>query len=828
MNSPTTLFTAAEIGRCLACTSQNVRNALRAVPPGGKKIVSGVETVAWQLDKLPNSLVAKLGTKATFHGFPTPLLYLQNAPRANRDRVSSAHVADEEITRAQKLKIAFTRCLTQPERPVAELARIASEDYRREFGHSVSDRHLRELIDRTIKRDQGHRNFARIDLYFSERPAKRLVQPSRLTNSFRFDELDAHFATLRDRTRPALAEIAHSWREVIRLIADRLTIGADEIKLKRELRAYLVMAAPFLGDSEAVIKRTLNRKLREAVEKGFDQITDRRLLSKKTGRGRPSDFDAMIKLLAQHTVFFCGKRESQSYRQLYMGTTHNGDRFSEEFRLAYPFDCRRAKSRIPTCVRRAVTPMVAAMWAERLGPRARRLTMPSIHRDWSEVLAGDSYTSDDVTLNHPIVDWHERGEYEFNGRRFNVVRPQFLPVVDERTGNPLGFSLAPAPNYNSWQIRTLIARICMRPEIGLPFKRFAFEKGLWSSRNVAALSSWSEVDESFVRRGISLSVRHATTPKAKIIEQVIGALQNLDEYAPGYVGRSEQTVKHEREQRFLQKLKRVGQPQKAEVDPTEMFMTTERCAEMLIDVMRRFADEPQNGERLAGLSPAEGWEQLCRGRAHHVLPNELRFLLATAESVQTVTNEGIVLRIGTRKNYYSGAAQLGALIGEKVRVRYNPELPEQITVSHLASDPKGQQPFSVPLFDRVRAHDATSDEFARARFSQKQFVEYGRALYRELAPKANLTITRADLGSPELRSAGAAHNRLERECIDLTSERESARDEIEQLASRHNLAIDPKKVRRPKRVVSHLRKVADLKAKILAKEAAAASHGEVT
>jgi hypothetical protein len=703
---------------------------------------------------------------------------------------------------------------------ISERARMLADDYRAEFGRSVSDRHLRTLITRIIDRDNGHGNFARLELYFPERPKKRISRPSPFVASFCFDELDHVFSTLRDRTKPTVAEIAYCWREVIKVWADRLTSGADEIKLKREIREYLLRSAPFMGESAQAVKRNLNRKIREAIEHGMETIVDGRLQPARIGR-KPADFEAMIKLLAQHAIFYCGGRASQAYRQLHMGTAHTGERFSDDFRAAYPFDCRRAKSRMPNCVRDAVRPMIAATRAIHLGPRAARLAMPSIRRDWNEVLAGASYTSDDVTLNHYLVDWHEQGQYEFDGRRFNVVRPQFLPVVDERTGNPLGLSLAPAPTYNSWQIRTLIARICMRPEIGLPFDRFTFEAGIWKSRNVRELSNWATIDENFERHGIRLTERHATTPKAKIIEQVIGALQNLDEYSAGYCGRSEQSVKYERLQCFLQKLKRVGQPQKAEVDPTELLMTTEKCVEMLLQVMQRFAAEPQNGERLSGLSPVEGWQQLSGGRMHNVLPESLRYLLATAESTQTVTSEGIALQIGRFTHCYCGSEQLGALIGEKVRVRYNPELPEQISVSHIASDPTARRPFAVPLFERVRAHDATADEFRSARADQSRFVSYGRALYRELAPKSNLTICRAEIGSPDLRAAGEAHNRLERECIDLNSERDAARSTIEQLAARQNLSIDPAKVRRPDRVAKHLRAVEDLKARIRATEATA-------
>jgi hypothetical protein len=816
------LYTAAELAHVIACTAQNIRKQLGDRRPDGEKRVSGMMAAAWQFGSIPSPIMEKLTQLASRHGYSTPLQLLQNLPkRATVPRLTT--VSDTEIGKAQKLQRAFAICFLQPaETPIAELARMAAPGYQREFGRKISDRHLRDLITKILRRDRGDRNFERLDLYLSERPSSNASKPSPLAVAFRLNELDQAFATVRDRANPTLSEIAFCWREVVKVWADRIAAGADEIKLKQQLRGYILHSAPFLGDTAAAVKRNLNRKIRGAVERGIDTIVDGRLQPNRT-KGKPSDFDAMIKLLAQHSIFHCGGRESQAYRQLHMGTAHNSDRFSEDFRAAYPFDCRRAKSRMPNSVRNAVRPMIEATKAIHLGPRAARLAMPSIRRDWSAVLAGASYTSDDVTLNRYVYDWHEDGEYEFDGRRFNVIRPQFLPVVDERTGNPLGFSLAPAPTYNSWQIRTLMTRICMRPEIGLPFERFLFELGVWNSRNVQALVGWALIDESFERHGICLSVRHATTPKAKIIEQVIGALQNLDEYAPGYIGRGEQRVKYEGVQKFLLTLKRVGQPLKQAVNPAELLMSKDECADMLSEVLQRFADEPQNGERLDGLSPAEGWLQLSGGRAHQVLPETLRFVLGTEESEPTVGSEGIRLRIGNRWNYYFGSDRLGELVGEKVRVRYNPEFPEQVVVSHLASDPHGLQPFAVPLFQRVPASGATADEFRSARDHQARFTSYGRALYRELTPKSNLTVCHSEIGSPELRAAGEANNRLERDCIELNSERETERGEIKQLAARLNLDIDPAKSRRPVRQAKYLRSIAERKAKIQALEQTEAS-----
>lgn len=814
-------FTAAEMARCLNCSAQNVRKLLKHIRPTTTKVISSVQAAAWSFGSLPSPIIAKLARAASRHGFQTPLQLLQNPPR-REESISFSRVVPSGLEKAQKLQRALARCFQGSiDASVADLARRAAPDYARQFGKAVSDRHLRNLIKRTIDRDAGDQNFARLELFLAAAPARVGPKTPSRFDAVKFARLDAVFAMIADRNRPTLSDIAYCWREILKLIDERLAEGDNEIRLKQQLRIHIVRNASFLGATDIAVKRALNRKMREAIDGcGIDQLRDGRIEPKP----RPDlveQFEADIKLCAKHVTFYCGKRESQAYRQLHEGTSHNGERFSKEYRTAFPFNVRRAKSRIPNWFRTAVQPMVRVMWSQRLGPHAARLALPSIHRDWSEVLAGDRYTSDDATLNRPVIGWHDRGEYEFDGRRFNVVRPQFLPVIDERSGMPLGFALLPSPTYNSWVIKTLMARICMRPEIGLPYSGWLFERSIWSSRNVEALASWSHIDESFARFGVQLSIKHATTPKAKIIEGVIAALQNLDEFAPGYIGRNEQLVKFERDQKFLQQLKRVGQPRKAEVDPREMFMTMSECEEMLADVMLRFANEPQNGKRLDGLSPAEGWKQMSGGKAHVLLPDSLRYLLATAESVRTVTNEGVELRIGRTQKYYCGSEQLGSLVGERVRVRFNPELPETIAVTHIAADPRGLRPFSVPLFREVRAHDATREDFAEAREHQNRFASYGRALYRELAPTDNRTISHSQIGSEDMRAAGQAHNRLEREFIQLRESTVEDRRAIRRLAEKHGIAINPSNVRNTSRTRRSLERLPELEAKILAAEQAA-------
>ena len=834
MSGPGSIFTAAEFARCLDCTAQNVRKALKSCPPSPEgKIVSGVETAAWRFDALPSPLVARLAKAATRHGHATPLQFLQNAPRREKPHPSLARVSDAEIARAQKLQRALAPCLrSSNELPVAQLARIAAPDYQREFGHPVSDRHLRDLIDRTLKRDRGHCNFDKLELYLSERPGKRSARPSPLSASFRFDELDAVFATVRDRTKPTLSEIQYCWREVIRLWDDRVAGGADEVKLKQLLCEYLRGAAPFMGKSIGALKKNLYRKLRAAIGGGgLAALTDGRLRPARRRGRKPADFEANIKMAVRHSVKYCEKRDSQAYRQLHEGTTHNGERFSESFRNAFPFDCRSAKSQMPTCVRAAMRAAVKTSWPHHLGPRAVKHARPHGRRDWSGVLAGDGTVTDDVTGDHDVHEFREDGEYECDRGRFNYGRVQWLPIFDELTTLPHGISVRLAPQYSQWMIFTGLSRVFRDPRIGMPNKWLTLELGRYASHLVNELVTWAEVDDALIRQGLELTIKRAHSPQAKAqAEGPIGRIQRLFAYGLGYVGHNERNVPYERAQRFKARLKRFGQPTKPGVDPAEGSMSLDAYAAELERVCERYANEPQNGEILRdrlgrGLSPVEGWNQLKSNKPQRVLPPELMFLLLPRPSLQTVTTDGVCVRnFEGFTNFYWDSDKLGALVGEKVSVRFNPELPEQVAVAHHATDPNGRNAFAVPLSTRLPAKNATRQQLADHAASRARFTNYGKTIYREFCFGDNTTIASATWGTPELRAAGEAHNRLERDCIELNGQRESARRAIKLLGARQNIGIDPAKVRRPDRVVKHLQDVEGAKARIRALEAQAASQ----
>lgn len=828
MNPPEAeVFSVGEIATAIGWTKRRVQAALDRTPATALKRIAGQAAGAWSVPTLPRIIAEQLEITRRVHHYRTVSDVLRDPTRPWQlvragVVIPLARVSDAALTRAGKLQQALARALALPEdAPMTDRARLAAADYSKVFGDKVSDRHLRRLIGRTMERDRRAFRFDRLELYIEEDASVERqagTSPSPMIAA-EFPELAEAFATLAKPAEPTPTETAFCWRRIVETLADRTAAGGDEGKIKRALRAYVLRCAPFLSDSHEAFKRNLNRKLRAAGEHGINALIDAR--GERSGhRRKPADWNENILLLARHTLA-CGGRESQAFRDLFLGETRSGEQFSEGFRGHFDYDVRSAKSYVPHSVRAELRPMIEAATPLLHGPKAARLAAPSISRDWSNVPAGASYSGDDFTLNHPLYDWCEDGEYEFDGRRFHVTRAQTLLFCDERSRLILGYHVAPRPFYVADDIFTAISRLCMDPAIGLPFLRFLFERSLWKSTKVRGLVEWPKLDEALARQGINLTMHHATTPRAKVIERIGGMIQSIMQPAPAYVGRNERLDNFERVQKFLASLKRVGQPIKADVDPAEALMSKEAfCAELdrSIDLYNR---EPQGGENMGNRSPGEVWAQESPNRAHIVLPDSLRYLLSSHVSDQKVTREGVKISLPGGARFYSDSARLGELIGERVRVRFNPELPDMATVCHLASDPRELNPFTVGRGPALPAVGATDEAHAECQAKRKRFTEYGRTVFRAIAPRRNLTIRNEALGSAESRERGNRIETLQQEHVEISTTRERHRGEIEQLATRQNLHIDAGKARRPERVTAELRRADELEQEIKRMEAQA-------
>jgi hypothetical protein len=820
-------YSAAEIAAAIGWSKRRVASALNYVLCSAVKIVSGNRAEAWTVSVLPENLLREIERLREIHNFRTADELLQNPTRRWQPAIKITQLCETDVRRAGRLREALDRALSADEQSsISERARLALPDYQRVFGE-ISDRQLRTLIARTMDRDRGARDFARLEIYL---PDKARPKASSLAE-VQFPELVDDFATLSDSNNLTVTDRAFCWRKIIESYSAKVSTGQKANAVKRALCNFLLAELPNLAGNAEALRRNFERKLETATKSGLEALIDRR--AEKSGRRRKlENWNEDIQKLARQARHETGARISQAYRELHEGTTANGDQFSAAFRERFSFDVRRGKSDVPNTIRAAVRPILKATEAIARGSKAARLSGPSFRRDWSNVCAGDSYSADDFTLNHPFIEWDENGEFVFEGERFNLTRGQTLLFCDERSLRVHGYYLTPRPNYGAGTICAGINRICMDEAIGLPFRRFLFERGAWKARAVKSAVDWARIDQVFLQEGVEFrsrqsvpglpSIVHATTPKAKIIERIGGAIQNLMEGAPGYVGRNQRLDGPEATAKAIAHLRRCDQRCKSDSDPGKVFLTKEQFCAELENVIRRFNAEPQNGEMLPGLSPEEGWKQFHRkdGPAHKVLPDSLRYLLSTESTDVTVTDEGVTLRSrGRSPRNYCGHSRLGELIGEKVRVRFNTETPEVITVCHLRSDPKELNPFSVSIDPSIPAIDALPTDFQKARGTRQAFRKFGRDIYRVIAPKFNLTVLNENAGSNDARRAGEALIAANREHDALNGARRLAGHKAAKIAARHNVRVDPLKLQRPERALKIAEKMDSLRARIVENEA---------
>lgn len=815
------IFAASEIAQAIGWSKPRTLSALKQSPRSGTKQISGNDAPAWSIAALPECLVRELERLQTVYRYRSPGDVLRHPTKQWQPATPLLKTREQDRREAERLREALATALALPEEaPLAERARTAAPAFHRAFGRTASPRHLERLISRTLDRDRGAHQWQRLELYLADDARPAAASPRPLPASA-FGELAEDLAMVSNATAPTPEDKSYCWRKVVEFFHSRCDAGAKAARLKRELCDFLLGAAPYLGESALAVKRNLNRKLALAAQEGVAALVDQRGTN-SGNRRRPADWDFNIQLFAKWTLARHG-RESQAWRELYLGTTPTGEQFSESFREYYGYDVRTDKSRVPTSARDAIRSIIKAATPHQLGPRAARIAEPAMFRDWRDTPSGSWFQQDDATLDLYWLNWHETGEYIYEGQRFSVTRGQWIPMVDLRSDNPLSGLLIPFKSYNSRDILTANARTFLDPAVGMPRKGVFYEHNVWEALRLKAQFSFAQIDEAFARQGISLAKRHVNLPRTKIIERVIGRSHNLLDHLPGWVGNDEQNQRFERVHRFLLSLRRVDQPRKAEVDPRKMLLTKAELHDELAKAMQQFAAEPQGrGGRLEGLSPAEAWKQFSDGRPREVLPDSLRYLLTTESSIQKVGDNGVKVRIGSRDEYYFGSERLSELRGERVRVLYNPELPDLVSVIHPRTDPKGVKPFSVPLFNRLPATTATTEDFARARDHQRAFARFGENSFRVYLKSWNLTVRNEGLGTPELRNTGDRLNAIESAHRAAQTTRQRHRGEIQTLAARHNLDIDPAKVRDPERVVSSLQRADELEEQIRRMEAAEA------
>jgi len=582
-------------------------------------------------------------------------------------------------------------------------------------------------------------------------------------HELRFEDLhrplEDTFAALANRTAPTLEDRPYLWDGAFRHFEDlcaEYPTGHDHRQIKRSLLRYLKQASPGLAKTNNSLRKTFNENLRLWQDGGriASALADQRPLNSGRDGARlcPECRQKLIGAAAS-----LDGNESQAWRRL-----QQAGQLCPKCAAAWTFNVRQNKSYVPASVRQAVTPDVETALPYRRGPKFSRLTGPYIPRDWNDTGPGDWFSADDVTWNHYYWFTDDDGQKQ-------IARGECLLQTDLRTGYPLGFLMI-AGKYNSQHIRALMLRVHDLEIVshgetvkagGLPHLGCYYEQGVWAARLIEGprrrgceWNPWRETERGLREHGLNLDVRHATSPRAKPIEGLLRILQERMRSEPGFVGFNERTDGREVMQDFL------GRVRSGKEHPGNELPSMEQWRARVAAILQEFADDPQNGKMLPGVSPAEAWwngigpKPGIAEKPLRRLPDEARFLLATHKRPVDVKAQGIRFRIGKREFLYWGES-LAPYVHRRVLAFFNLECPELL----VCSDMERQHYFTVkavsaPAMTASREHQA---ELSRQRAA---FTKPAKTLFGSLPKPLAATITRDTEPDESTRELGAFVNEV--------------------------------------------------------------------
>lgn len=557
--------------------------------------------------------------------------------------------------------------------------------------------------------------------------------------SLHADLLEAFNAHLPERKNLSRADLEWLWAETLRHYeALAIVPPQNEARaLKSSLIDFLLANVPGLartsGPRQArALRRMFDRKLAAFTKGGRTALRDGR--ETKSGFYRTVLCPGCLKMLVDLAILHGGTK-SLAWCEL-----KKSGRLCFDCASRHRFNVREYKSYVPHSVRKAVTPVVDAALPWLKSDAAGRMAGPYIPRDYSDTVPGDYFVGDDVTWNHEIFS------YDLNGCQF-LHRVECIYFGDERTSYPLGFLLI-AGHYNSRHIRRALLNV--HDLFGLPHKGLKLENGVWSSRTVRDETDRHEIrfrenEDGLKTFGELIGIRHALprNPRTKVVEGDFKILQERMRREPGFVGFNERAEKSDTQKDFERRV-RTGKE-----DARNGAMSFEELRRCVSAILQEFANEPQNGSRNPGRSPAEAWREGVNAKPLRKLPLDARWIFATSRRRVTVTTRGILLPFNKNEKWTYADDKLARFLGREVWAYYHLDCPELLTVSDFK-----RTEFMTIKGIRLPANTATPEQLSEAHRQIAEFNRTPKTIAGAVVNPLVATITRDNDFTPEQLQIG--------------------------------------------------------------------------
>lgn len=589
----------------------------------------------------------------------------------------------------------------------ATVEEVGLRDFAHVFGRPISSKTFWRVLDRTLERDRGAREFKRIELYLPGNYTSRKKRKDVRESLSHLPTLANSVLAVADVNCPTATELQLIWVAACEEWQTLTAAGSAEKRAAKIVLAGLEASGIDLARSSRALRVAFKRKLDRWTAGNHSVKSIKDLRTERSGNRRQVALSEEDRNLLVARALTGGL--SRAWREAWAK-----DELSPALRQMYT-GTKASKSYVPRRIRDLIAPDVARLERIHHGPRQAALNGAWIPRDWSGIAPGDWYQADDTTL--PLYYWEEDGQ-----GGYSILRGQCLLMIDCRVLRILSFALHSERNYTAKVIRGLILKT--HDDYGLPREGFYFENGTWRSSKLLKGAN-DEIPSEDTELGLREWVRfiHAKpgNARAKVVERVIGIMQDRMEDQPGYCGRNELIEKFER----LQVSMRDARAERRH--PSEFLLHRDEWCDRLAALCEAYNDEAQDGKMLNGLSPRQAWDRWSNAsRPLTRLNGEMRYLLSNHRRPLKIGRNGICVEIGKERHYFR-SEDTGRLIGSTVQVYFDPEDLSSVFMMHA------DRAVVVPAAPVIPAIGATREEMHAAQVSVDAHNRPARTLYRAIA-----------------------------------------------------------------------------------------------
>ncbi|HSY20268.1 MAG TPA: hypothetical protein VK815_18125 [Candidatus Acidoferrales bacterium] len=727
MSKALNTFTAAQIAAALGVKRQAVQWHLRDVLPAGVQIVAGNEAAAWTVDQLPASLDAVAREKG-FRDAGAAVMASQalkegggKAGALCRCQLPSPlpleKICDEDIQAACKLREALRPWLIDYARH--DLTRGAAEqrgvqDYRRIFGHEISPRYWRELLERGRQRDNGLEQWDTLSLYLPGRVRPKVTAADVVSEALASDFNDlqkfidgcSNPANLSEQEREGL------WVLAMRKHFELIRAGACESSSSRRVREFLFARVKCLAPTSNALRMAFERRRAAWNPEQPDSIQDGRKQNGIRFNYSPKD----VRRVRHSAATKNGGRIDAAWREEY-------NRLSAETRQRHPYSRRCPHAFLKQVNREKVD---ALYLLSEKGKRALRGSIGGVERSAESVKSMDRWAVDDWTSN-VVVRFKNADGTE------SLIQPQIITVMDFASRKWVACIMSNDKGPNTRLVNTAILN---------GFKRHGVPRQLWLENGFVfgkSLEINGKVDEQgrTVTAGLAqygCTVHHfdkmSPTSKGEL-EKSFDLVQRQMERHPGYGGRLQMTDASEtfkREQRLIQSGK---------MDAQKCRYTFDEFVLAMRDLVKQYNSTPQYG-LLDGMTPDEAFQAKARADDPPIrFDGQLEWMLVNKRELVTVEAGGV--KIPRLKITVRGGELLNH-IGEELWALIDRE--DDSMVTFMSQDYLSA--FTVETCQRPAANASTMADCAVMAAELKKRSAHERAVGDELK---NL---RTEFGNPRV------------------------------------------------------------------------------